>query len=69
VNANLIAQKTLLISETSNINDPAYGKRASIKYESNGLQNVILFNGSKIIEVNTNLSSLDFIVNDFNVNV
>lgn len=66
VNANLIAQKTLLISETSIENDPAYGKRASIKYESNGLQNVILFNGSKIIEVNTDLSSLNFSLNDYN---
>jgi hypothetical protein len=66
VNANLISQKTLLISEIGDINDLAYGKRSSIKYESNGLQNVILFNGSKIIEVNTNLSSLVFSVNDYN---
>lgn len=65
-NANLISQKTISIIDLDNYTDHIRGKRASIRFAIDGVENVLFFNGKKLIEVNTNLDNLSVSLNDYN---
>jgi hypothetical protein len=66
LDSTLVSQKIIPNIELDDIDDYNYGKRSTIIYKRNGVENVIFFDGENISELNTNLNNIDVSINDYN---